>query len=138
MKMRSMPPISAHLAESPVPAPPPTMGMPVATCARRRARMSVRACMAGETVGVTGEGRDRQDMNERLLGPLFAGRRLPLLARGLLRFGLPRHLGFRLRQQFVEQFLRLVRLPFRGLGKGLLLSANAPKRQFAQRDEQEP
>src|SRR5579883_1524087 len=45
MMMRSMSPISAHLAERPVPAPPPTMGMPEATCLRNRDRISERECM---------------------------------------------------------------------------------------------
>jgi hypothetical protein len=31
MMMRSIPPISAHFAEMPVPAPPPTIGLPAAT-----------------------------------------------------------------------------------------------------------
>ena len=33
MTMRSMPPASSHLAESPVPAPPPTIGSPRAIIA---------------------------------------------------------------------------------------------------------
>src|SRR5205085_759142 len=36
--IRSMPPASAHLALSPVPAPPPMIGRPAATWARRRCR----------------------------------------------------------------------------------------------------
>src|SRR5688572_12081832 len=40
---RSMPPASAHLAEMPVPAPPPTIGLPAATWARSRLRISSRA-----------------------------------------------------------------------------------------------
>src|SRR5262249_53601579 len=42
MMMRSMPPASAHLALMPVPAPPPMMGLPAATWARRRWRHSSR------------------------------------------------------------------------------------------------
>src|SRR5579884_2063503 len=42
MMIRSMPPASAHLADSPVPAPPPMTGRPPAACARRRVRMSSR------------------------------------------------------------------------------------------------
>src|SRR5262245_35065236 len=38
MMMRSMPPISAHLALMPVPAPPPMIGLPAATWARRCSR----------------------------------------------------------------------------------------------------
>src|SRR5437867_2450206 len=40
MIIRSMPPASAHLAEIPVPAPPPMMGLPAASWARRRWRHS--------------------------------------------------------------------------------------------------
>src|SRR5690349_17778975 len=39
MMIRSMPPASAHLAERPVPAPPPMMGRPAATWERSRARI---------------------------------------------------------------------------------------------------
>src|SRR5690349_18532545 len=46
MTMRSMPPASSHLAERPVPAPPPTMGSPRAIFARRRLRISVRGMWA--------------------------------------------------------------------------------------------
>ena len=42
MMMRSMPPASAHLAQMPVPAPPPMIGRPAATWARSRARHSSR------------------------------------------------------------------------------------------------
>src|SRR5262249_33376037 len=38
MMIRSMPPASAHLALMPVPAPPPIIGLPAATWARRRSR----------------------------------------------------------------------------------------------------
>src|SRR5262249_22627466 len=38
MMIRSMPPASAHLALRPAPAPPPMMGLPAATWARRRCR----------------------------------------------------------------------------------------------------
>jgi len=43
MTIRSMPPASSHLADSPVPAPPPTMGWPRAIFSRRRCRISERA-----------------------------------------------------------------------------------------------
>src|SRR5580765_5682756 len=39
---RSMPPASSLTAESPVPAPPPIIGSPRATCSRNRLRMPVR------------------------------------------------------------------------------------------------
>src|SRR5262249_4579502 len=42
MMMRSIPPASAHLALIPVPAPPPMIGLPAATWARRRRRHSSR------------------------------------------------------------------------------------------------
>src|SRR6516162_5890769 len=42
MIIRSMPPASAHLADNPVPAPPPMIGFPVATWARRRCKHSSR------------------------------------------------------------------------------------------------
>src|SRR5437763_8392610 len=42
MIKRSMPPASAHLALMPVPAPPPRIGLPAATWARRRFRHSSR------------------------------------------------------------------------------------------------
>src|SRR4051794_21507576 len=40
--MRSMPPASSHFAERPVPAPPPIIGRPAASCARSRVRHSSR------------------------------------------------------------------------------------------------
>src|SRR3982074_3602113 len=43
MTIRSMPPASSHLAESPVPAPPPTIGSPRATMARNFLRRSARS-----------------------------------------------------------------------------------------------
>src|SRR5947209_9426518 len=43
MTMRSTPPASSPLAESPVPAPPPTMGSPRAAMAWNLARRSARA-----------------------------------------------------------------------------------------------
>ena len=46
MTMRSMPPASSHLAERPVPAPPPMMGWPSATIRWNLARISARG-MAG-------------------------------------------------------------------------------------------
>src|ERR1043165_2739554 len=39
---RSMPPFSAHLAEMPVPAPPPMIGLPAASWARNRSRICSR------------------------------------------------------------------------------------------------
>src|SRR5579883_2022168 len=42
MIIRSTPPASAHFADRPVPAPPPRMGRPAATCDRKRLRHSVR------------------------------------------------------------------------------------------------
>src|SRR3954453_23781463 len=42
MMIRSMPPASAHLADRPMPAPPPMTGRPAATWARRRRRHSSR------------------------------------------------------------------------------------------------
>src|SRR5262249_30540022 len=42
MMIRSMPPSSAHLADRPMPAPPPMIGRPAATWARRRWRHSSR------------------------------------------------------------------------------------------------
>src|ERR1051325_5163446 len=42
MMIRSIPPASAHLALIPVPAPPPMIGLPAATWARRRLRDSSR------------------------------------------------------------------------------------------------
>ena len=46
MTMRSMPPASSHLAERPVPAPPPMIGWPASTIARNFFRISARG-MAG-------------------------------------------------------------------------------------------
>src|SRR5215472_10759882 len=45
MMSRSMPPASAHLADRPMPAPPPTIGLPAATWARRRCKHSSRLNM---------------------------------------------------------------------------------------------
>src|SRR4051794_32434299 len=45
MMIRSMPPASAHLADRPMPAPPPTIGRPAATWARSRRRHSSRVNM---------------------------------------------------------------------------------------------
>ena len=44
MTMRSMPPASSHLAESPVPAPPPMIGSP----RRDHAAKLARGCLACE------------------------------------------------------------------------------------------
>src|SRR4029453_1556342 len=41
-----MPPASSHLAERPVPAPPPMMGSPRAIMPRSRSRMSLRGMRA--------------------------------------------------------------------------------------------
>src|SRR5436309_2003189 len=46
MTIKSIPPASSHLADRPVPAPPPTIGSPRATLARRRARMPSRELSA--------------------------------------------------------------------------------------------
>src|SRR5687767_1643502 len=50
MTIRSMPPASSHLADMPVPAPPPMMGRPLAALARRRVRISVRVGVCGMAV----------------------------------------------------------------------------------------
>src|SRR3954452_16012159 len=46
MTIKSIPPASSHLADRPVPAPPPTIGSPRATLARRRATMLSRELSA--------------------------------------------------------------------------------------------
>jgi hypothetical protein len=43
MMIKSAPPASASLAEMPVPAPQPTIGLPAAFCCRSRATISSRA-----------------------------------------------------------------------------------------------
>src|SRR5436190_19853337 len=53
MTMRSMPPASSHLAERPVPAPPPISGLPAASLARKR---SSRVCLAMRGIGSRGRG----------------------------------------------------------------------------------
>src|SRR3954462_4556685 len=50
-----MPPASSHLAERPVPAPPPTMGWPAATLPRKLSRMVFRA-MRGMVFSSGGPG----------------------------------------------------------------------------------
>src|SRR5688572_23290428 len=50
MTIRSMPPASSHLADMPVPAPPPMMARPLATLARKRVRISVRVGVCGMAV----------------------------------------------------------------------------------------
>src|SRR5579884_269696 len=45
MISKSMPPASAHLADKPVPAPPPMIGFPAATWLRRRCKHSSRLKM---------------------------------------------------------------------------------------------
>src|SRR4029078_6768322 len=42
MMIRSMPPASAHFALMPGPAPPPMIGLPEASCVRKRCRHSSR------------------------------------------------------------------------------------------------
>src|SRR3954469_1309440 len=64
--IRSMPPASAHLADSPVPAPPPMMGRPAATWARRRRRHSSRV---KELMGTPGGGRGSGPDPVRQAGP---------------------------------------------------------------------
>src|SRR5205085_9907553 len=51
MTMRSMPPASSHLAERPVPAPPPISGLPAASLARKR---SSSVCLAMRGMGADG------------------------------------------------------------------------------------
>ena len=46
MMMRSAPPSCAHFADSPVPAPAPMIGRPVATCSRSLASASSRLTLA--------------------------------------------------------------------------------------------
>src|SRR5215467_8635758 len=58
MMMRSMPPASSHLAERPVPAPPPMIGSPRAIMPRRRLRMSLRL-MRGMELPCSGAGEPR-------------------------------------------------------------------------------
>src|SRR5450755_4122242 len=68
MTIRSMPPASSHLADSPVPAPPPISGLPEASLARKRASSSCLAMRGigagpGLTLGVGGDfapGRDQR------------------------------------------------------------------------------
>src|SRR6266545_1126545 len=130
MMTRSMPPISAHLAERPVPAPPPTMGTPAAAWARNRARMSERECME-PAWRATGEGEKDRIWAKSPLGScsLACGSRLtrwgflavgfwPLLLWLLLCLLAPvsclltplfgGHLRFGLSEQFVEQLLGVV------------------------------
>src|SRR5712692_5580251 len=57
--MRSMPPASAHLALMPVPAPPPMIGRPAATWARRRCRHSSRVKKLMGASQVFGDGGSR-------------------------------------------------------------------------------
>src|SRR5215831_5638997 len=45
MTMRSIPPASSHFAERPVPAPPPTIGCPLAIMPRNFSTMSLRAIL---------------------------------------------------------------------------------------------
>src|SRR5947207_15692196 len=75
MMRRSMPPSSAHLALIPVPAPPPMIGLPAATWARSRARMSSRVNMIaggdGAVIPVSGYGARR--LRARRSGPVRPG-----------------------------------------------------------------
>ena len=61
MMIRSAPPASAHLAERPVPAPAPMIGLPASTWARSRASASARghACTLDQLVEPVGH-RDRE------------------------------------------------------------------------------
>src|SRR5689334_24435373 len=55
MTMRSIPPASSHLAERPVPAPPPTIGWPLAIMPRNFSRMSLRAILGMGSAPVVDE-----------------------------------------------------------------------------------
>src|SRR6185369_6414393 len=55
MTMRSIPPASSHLAERPVPAPPPISGRPAAILARKRSSrvfLAMRGIRAGRRSGL--------------------------------------------------------------------------------------
>src|SRR3954453_300286 len=53
MTMRSIPPASSHLAERPVPAPPPTIGSLRAIMPRNFSRMSLRAILGMRSASVS-------------------------------------------------------------------------------------
>src|SRR4051812_17029541 len=55
MTMRSIPPASSHLAERPVPAPPPTIGWPFAIMPRNFSSMSLRAILGMGSAPVVDE-----------------------------------------------------------------------------------
>src|SRR4051812_23473109 len=55
MTMRSIPPASSHLAERPVPAPPPTIGWPLAIMPRNFSIMSLRAILGMGSAPVVDE-----------------------------------------------------------------------------------
>src|SRR6185503_9024508 len=53
MTMRSMPPASSHLAERPVPAPPPTIGSLRAIMPRNFSKMSLRAILGMRSASIS-------------------------------------------------------------------------------------
>src|SRR6185369_15238541 len=55
MTMRSIPPASSHFAERPVPAPPPTIGWPLAIMPRNFSIMSLRAILGMGSAPVVNE-----------------------------------------------------------------------------------
>src|SRR6516165_9366508 len=77
MTIRSMPPASSHLAEMPVPAPPPTMGRPAATLARRRWRIADRLVSTGMVFVRTSSTRRQQVLH--LLAPRAQSQRFEIL-----------------------------------------------------------
>src|SRR5690349_19011123 len=73
MTMRSMPPASSHLAERPVPAPPPTIGWPRAIMSRNRVRISWREMRGIGSASLQpahrrGEGGDLAERGDHGLG----------------------------------------------------------------------
>src|SRR5215216_2385507 len=58
MTMRSMPPASSHLAERPVPAPPPMIGSPRAAMARN---LSINSLRGKRGMGAPGNGHDIEE-----------------------------------------------------------------------------
>src|SRR5688572_30695782 len=66
--MRSMPPASSHLADKPVPAPPPTMGCFFAAMSRKRSRIFLRSMRAmsvgGGGLSFGGKRRGCRDLAE--------------------------------------------------------------------------
>src|SRR5581483_6287978 len=116
MMIRSMPPSSAHLADSPVPAPPPTIGRPAATWARSRARISSRGNMdrpvllALDPKPCLGSSRPSRLLFARRRGAIVGGWLGRARRGGRLRAGVLRRVG--LLEELVEQLLDL------GLGRG--------------------